>query len=272
MKSSSDKLQLDRLGTHKLFLIVVLSVAAVANVLAITVLNLAEKDEPLSSRLFVPAAVLLEYAIGYATLLIDSLIAFRAGFLVTAATIPTLASATFAAVFASITMFGWQDRLRTAWILAFGLALPMAAYPQVQNRTDQSQKGRPNFSGTWVMNRDKTDWQIAMPTSLRYVVRQSNDRLVLTSTMNHGASERRDIITDGQERITHEDADSQMLERVYWQEDQLEWEGRRQPKPGHQGDSSSWTSEWSLSEHGKVLTIARFVHGRYAQTLVFDKK
>ncbi len=164
--------------------------------------------------------------------------------------------------------------------LVLGLCLGLAPAATAQSASPSKPAtapadSHPNFSGTWVMNAEKSDWGgVDVPDSMRYVIHHSGASLVLISTQD-AVTKRLARTTDGQERMTEEDEDSEIWTRVYWEGKTLVWEGRRKAKPARQIDPVSWTSRWSLSDDGKVLTVQRqitVVQGTLKQTLVFDKK
>lgn len=163
------------------------------------------------------------------------------------------------------------------WLLTAWLGLAAAGFSQAPKQSKEAPKAEshPNFSGTWVMNAEKSDWgQVAAPDNMKYVVRHNGASLVLLSTQD-SVTKRLDMTTDGLERMTEEDADSEIWARVYWQGNVLVWEGRRKAKPARQVDPISWVSRWSLSEDGKVLTVKRqitVVQGTLEQTVVLEKK
>lgn len=147
--------------------------------------------------------------------------------------------------------------------------------PSQPKNNAPKEESRPNFSGTWVMNPEKSDWaEMKPPDTMRYVIRHTGGSLTLISTQD-SVTKRLEITTDGQERMTEEDAESEILARVYWDGKTLVWQGRRRAKPAHQIDPLSWTSHWSLSEDGKTLTVKRqitVVQGTLDQTIEFDRK
>jgi hypothetical protein len=113
-ESLSHAQKLDSLPSRKLSLYIVLVVAAAANVFAITTVSVGgeqHSERSLYWQLFLPVSVFLEYAMSCAAVAMDSLIAFRGGFLVTAAIILTLASGALAALIVALSMYGWQDRV-----------------------------------------------------------------------------------------------------------------------------------------------------------------
>ena len=164
-----------------------------------------------------------------------------------------------------------------ALLLAGCLGLAPAAFPQAKGNTTPAPKteSHPDFSGTWVMDLTKSDFGgVDPPSLLRYVVRHRGANLVLFSTQD-SVTKRLDIITDGQERVTEEDADSEIWARVYWDGQTLVWEGRRKAKPAHQVEPVNWTSRWSLSDDGKVLNVKRQINmaeGTLEQSIQLEKK
>ncbi len=166
--------------------------------------------------------------------------------------------------------------VRTMRVLAACVTLA-AGVLAAQGPPKESPKpeSRPNFTGTWVMNAGKSDWGgLETPDILRYVIRHNGGNLVLVSTQD-STSKRMEMSTDGQERLTEEDAESEIWARLYWDGKTLVWEGRRKAKPAHQVQPVRWTSRWSLSEDGKRLLVKRqitFAQGTVAQSLVLDKK
>ncbi len=168
-------------------------------------------------------------------------------------------------------------KLCPLWLAVY-LCLAPAAFPQTGSHPKaESPKAEehPNFSGTWVMNPEKSNWgEVGAPDIMRYAIRHTGANLVLVSTQD-SVTKRLEMTTDGLERMTEEDADSEIWARVYWDGKTLVWEGRRKAKPAHQVDPINWTSHWSLSDDGKVLTIQReikVVQGTLDQTIVMDKK
>ena len=163
-------------------------------------------------------------------------------------------------------------------LLAACLWLMPAAVSQAPSHANSGapkEESRPNFSGTWVMNPQKSEWgEMQPPDLMRYVIKHTGGSLVLVSTQD-SVTDRLDVTTDGQERVTQTDAESEILARVYWDGKTLVWQGRRRAKPSHQIDPLSWTSHWTLSDDGKTLTIKRqitVVQGTLNQNIQFDKK
>jgi hypothetical protein len=160
-------------------------------------------------------------------------------------------------------------------VLTFCLALAAEAPAQSQPKESPQAESRPNFTGTWVMDAAKSDWGgVEAPGLMRYVIRHRGGTLMLLSTQD-SVTKRLEMMTDGQERMTEEDADSEIWARVFWEGKTLVWEGRRKAKPAHEVEPVHWSSRWSLSEDGKTLTVKREIvmtEGTLEQSIQFDKK
>jgi len=133
----------------------------------------------------------------------------------------------------------------------------------------------PNFSGTWIMNADKTDFgPLPKPDHAKYVIHHSGGSLVMEYTQD-SSTHHVDVTTDGEERVTESDDESEIWTRVSWSGSVLVWEARRRAKPAHQVIPVGWVSRWSLSEDGKTLNIKRRItSGEHSvdEVMVFEKQ
>lgn len=166
--------------------------------------------------------------------------------------------------------------MRGVWLLiCLSLAVAGVLLAQKQPKETPKPEEHPNFSGTWVMNPEKSNWgDLEAPSVMRYAIRHTGASLILVSTQD-SLTKRLEMTTDGLERVTEEDADSEIWARVYWDGKTLVWQGRRKAKPAHQADAVNWTSRWSLSEDGKVLSVKRQItmaQDTLQQSITFDKK
>ena len=125
------------------------------------------------------------------------------------------------------------------------------------------------------MNADKTDFgPLPKPDSAKYVIRHSGPNLALDYTQD-ADSKHLDIITDGEERVTESDDESELWTRASWSGPVLVWEARRRAKPAHEVRPVSWVSRWTLSEDGKTLTINRRITAgdqSVDERMVFEKQ
>jgi hypothetical protein len=158
-----------------------------------------------------------------------------------------------------------MTRLASSIALTVALIAIMPAFAQ----------SRPNFSGTWVMNPDKTDFGvIPKPDKASYVIHHTGPNLAADYTQD-GDSRHIEVTTDGEERVTESDDESELWTRVSWSGPVLVWEARRRAKPAHDVRPVNWISKWTLSEDGKTLTINRKITAgdrSVDEVMVFDKK
>jgi|SRR5581483_4478040 len=138
-----------------------------------------------------------------------------------------------------------------------------------------SPDNRPNFSGTWIMNPDKTDFgPLPKPDKAKYVIQHSGANLSIDYTQDSD-TRHLEATSDGEERVTESDDESELWTRVSWSGPVLVWEARRRAKPAHEVRPVSWVSRWTLSEDGKTLTINRRITAgdqSVDEVMVFDKQ
>lgn len=161
-----------------------------------------------------------------------------------------------------------RRKTATAFRLAVLISLLAAAGALAQN-------ANPNFSGVWVLNKEKSDFgPLPAPDAATYTIRQEGANLSLDSDLD-GSKKHLEFVTDGQEHVTESDNDSEVVTRVYWSGKQLVFDARRRPKPAHETNPVTWTSKWNLSDRGKIFTIDRQIttpQGPITQMAVFDKQ
>ncbi len=154
---------------------------------------------------------------------------------------------------------------RVAVVVLAALSLPVLARAQ----------DKPNFTGKWKLNAEKSDFGgIQRPDSAGYVIRHSGANLSLDYTQD-GHNSHVDIISDGDERVTESNPDTEIWTRVFWAGPVLTFESRQKARPAHESPGVRWTSRWSLSPDGKVLIIQKHFtspDGELTQKLVFDKQ
>jgi hypothetical protein len=134
----------------------------------------------------------------------------------------------------------------------------------------------PNFSGYWKLDAEKSDFGGApVPGSARYVIRHIGAKLTFDYTQESKTS-RVEITTDGQERMTDSNADTELWTRAFWEGPVLVFEARQRPRPAHDAPAIKWTSRWKLSPDSQTLTIERQITGpqgeQLNQLLVFDRE
>lgn len=133
----------------------------------------------------------------------------------------------------------------------------------------------PNFSGQWTLNLDKSNFgPVPKPDSAGYSIQHDGASLVLDYTQE-GAKSHAEVNSDGEERVTESNRDSEIWTRVYWAGPVLVFESREKARPAHESRGLKWTSRWSLSEDGKTLAIVKHFttpQGEFDQKLVFEKQ
>ena len=148
------------------------------------------------------------------------------------------------------------------------VALLLTAMPGLAQKT-------PNFSGTWNLDLDKSELgPMPRPDSAHYVIRHVGPNLTLDYTQDNKKTHA-DIITDGDERVTDSNPESEIWTRVFWAGPVLVFESRQKARPAHESEGLKWTSRWSLSDDGKTLAIQKHFttrDGEFDQKLLFNKQ
>ncbi len=133
----------------------------------------------------------------------------------------------------------------------------------------------PIFSGNWKLNLEKSNFgAIPPPDSLTYSIQHDGATLLLDYNQD-GKKAHLEFITDGQERVTDSNPDSEIWTRVYWAGPVLVFDARDKARPAHESRGIKWTSRWTLSDDGKTLAIQKHLsvpQGETEQKLIFDKQ
>lgn len=162
-----------------------------------------------------------------------------------------------------------RSRRAGSWRVFCALvALLLAAAPALAQKT-------PNFSGAWNLDLEKSELgPMPRPDSAHYLIRHAGPNLTLDYSQD-GKKTHADIITDGDERVTDSNPDSEIWTRVYWTGPVLVFESRQKARPAHESDGLKWTSRWSLSDDGKTLAIQKHFttrDGEFDQKLLFNRQ
>jgi hypothetical protein len=157
---------------------------------------------------------------------------------------------------------------RRRLLLTASLLLALLAFAQTN--------ARPNFTGAWKMNPEKSTFGgPGGPESAQYVIRQSGAKIVMQYTQD-GDKSTAEITPDATERLTQSGPESETWTRAYWSGAQLVVEARIKPVHGGNQLAIQWTSRWSLSEDKKLLTIERHIvpsgHEPVDQVVKFDRQ
>jgi len=133
----------------------------------------------------------------------------------------------------------------------------------------------PNFSGYWKLNPEKSDFGGAPALdSAGYVIRHIGARLTFDYTQD-SKTNRVEITTDGQERMTDSSGEAEVWSRAFWEGPVLVFEAWQNARPAHPASGIRWTSRWKFSADGQTLTIERQITAPQAQlnqTLVFNRE
>jgi len=152
----------------------------------------------------------------------------------------------------------WHSRFfpaRYALSLVVGLLFLLAVFlPAIAQDTT-----KPNFSGIWNLDPDKSSFgPVTPPMAAQYVIRHIGAKLEF-DYIQDGRRTRTELTADGEERVTDSNEDGDTLTRSYWNGRTLVNESRVKPRGLKQTPSVRWTSRWSLSGDGKELTIQRHI-------------
>jgi hypothetical protein len=147
-------------------------------------------------------------------------------------------------------------------VLGLILACPVAA-----------QDGdKPDFSGTWIFDSEKSRLESAVPTRSVFVIEHREPVFKLTRTHTHG--ERSNTIsfeatTDGQERHLKE-GDYESWTRMYWLGEELVLD----MKMKFRGDEGTNVVHYHLTDAGQTLVAAEWYHmpaKQHHNLWVFDR-
>src|SRR5262249_48383985 len=137
-----------------------------------------------------------------------------------------------------------------------------------------SQEGRPNFSGNWELQIDKSDFgPLPAPQSQTMAVDHKDPKIklsVMAKTPQGDRSSERLLTTDGQEN-TNQVGGSEWKSNTRWAEKLLVSDNSFE----FQGGKVKMSEKWGLSEDGKTLTMNRAFKsdlGEAEQKLVYARK
>jgi hypothetical protein len=141
-----------------------------------------------------------------------------------------------------------------------------------------AQDTRPNFSGTWKLDVDKSDFGPAPPPeSMVLVIEHADPNLKSSSTQKSAQGEltnTRTLTTDGKDnvnKIRTMAGDQDVKSTSTWNGTKLDTMYRLDV----QGLTLDVVDSWGLSEDGKILTISRDLktsQGDFTQKMVFNKQ
>ncbi len=136
------------------------------------------------------------------------------------------------------------------------------------------QEGKPNFSGTWELQVEKSDFgPLPSPQSQITVVEHKDSKVKVSVTAKTPQGDRnseRLMTTDGQEN-TNQVGGSEWKSTTRWVEKQLVTDAAFEL----QGNKVKLNDKWQLSDDGKTLTMNRTYKsdmGEAEQKLVYARK
>lgn len=151
-----------------------------------------------------------------------------------------------------------------------------------------SAEGKVNFSGTWILDKSKSDvsqfigvgedTEKIQNASMTMMVEQEGANLRVTRIMKIQGDERKEIHTykiDGNETTNTGFRGETVVARAFWEGDKLVVVSTRTKRILTKDLSAESRGVWSLSPDGKLLTIAAQVNslrGEQRVRAVFDKQ
>ena len=138
----------------------------------------------------------------------------------------------------------------------------------------RAQDAKPNFSGTWELQVDKSDFgPLPAPQAQTTIVDHKEPNLKVTITAKTQQGERtsvRNLTTDGQENTNTVGATT-IRSKTRWVEKELVTEATFEAQAG----KIQTKDRWQLSDEGKTFTIDRTLSsemGEATQKWVYSKK
>lgn len=137
-----------------------------------------------------------------------------------------------------------------------------------------SAQDKPNFSGSWKMNVDKSDFgPIPKPTRFERVITQQDNEVTAKTTQ---AGEQGERTTELKYKLNG----SESVNKIGGQDVKsvAAWEGSNivvRSKREIQGMEISQVETWALSADGKVVTVSNDIdtpQGKFAMTIVLEKQ
>jgi len=151
-----------------------------------------------------------------------------------------------------------------------------------------SAEGKVNFSGTWILDKSKSDvsqfigvgedTDKAQNASMTMVVEQQGASLRVTRILKTQGDERKELHTykiDGNETTNTGFRGETVVARAFWEGDKLVVVSTRTKRVLMKEISGEIRSVWSLSPDGKILTIAAQINsprGEQRVRAVYDKQ
>jgi hypothetical protein len=135
------------------------------------------------------------------------------------------------------------------------------------------QPQKPDFSGTWKFNAEKSKLQIPAPSSSTFMVDHKEPKFHLTRTHVYDGKPDTwsiDLTTDGKE-VVQQEADRTLHARLYWEGNELVFDSKIVLKDRE----ATNVVKYQLSLDGKTFTASESFRGprlKYDNIWVFDKE
>lgn len=137
------------------------------------------------------------------------------------------------------------------------------------------QSSKPNFSGTWVFNAQKSTLQDPPPSSMTFQIEQHDPHFRLSRTQVYGGKSDTwtlDTVTDGQKEVVQHSALYTSHIRMYWDGDTLVLDEKISASDG---SKASNMVKYSLAGDGKTLLAVENEEtpvGKATNKWVYDKQ
>jgi hypothetical protein len=166
-------------------------------------------------------------------------------------------------------------RLLPAFLLTALLTLSLAATTPA--RDDRKNEKRPDFSGTWTLDRSKSDFGLFSDrpvgrAEITLVVVHGGDELKFTRTVRvNGREEKRELAyyTDGRgETNPGLFGVAEVKSKTAWEGDKVVARAKL-PRKGPHGDADiELTEKWYVSGDGKTLIETNVLRGEFGESAV----
>jgi hypothetical protein len=137
------------------------------------------------------------------------------------------------------------------------------------------QASKPNFSGTWIFNAQKSTLQDPAPSSVKFQIEQHDPHIRLSRTQVYGGQSNTwsvDSGTDGQKEVVQHSALYTSHIRMYWDGDTLVMDEKI---TAGDGSKATNTVKYTLADDGKTLVAVESEEtpvGKATNKWVYDKQ
>ena len=143
--------------------------------------------------------------------------------------------------------------IKFALMKASFVILLMALVPAALRAQGQQTPSKPNLSGTWVFDAQKSSLKVPPPTTLTLKIVQNDPKISLARTQVYGDQNfdwKLDIVADGQKEVVQKSALYTANIRMYWEGNSLVLD---QKITASDGTKATDQVTYSLSDDGRTL-------------------